>query len=164
MDSTQLRRKPVNMANMPPHVQQSLANGQPYRAEDGSVVYPDGTSTGAGDSPDDFISPYAAPQMTNFNPNAAPLPAAAGPVPNVSPFADPMFDRYFAVSGAGMPGQPGAVGGGPLPQTGPAALGAPAADVAPTRNVQLTVEGPRVGTYGGRVGRRRSASQMRPRR
>ncbi len=182
MDSQQLRRRPVNIANLPPQVQAAMANGQPFTAEDGSVVYPDGTATGAGDSPDDFISPYAAapPQMTNFNPGAQPLPAAApaGPAPKVSPFADPMYDRYFTVANAGMPGQPGALGGGPLPTNGMPALGAPAADVAPTRNVQLSVEGPRVdynggAPYGGksgsaptmpgRMGRRQSTTSRRRR-
>ncbi len=170
VDSQQLRRRPVNIANLPPHIQQSLANGQPFVGEDGSTVYPDGTATGAGDSPDDFVSPYPAPQMTNYNPNAMPLASAPVAAPDVSPLANPMFDRYNKVARQGMPGQP------PKQDPMAALMGQP--DVAPQRNVQLSVQGPQVtydgggpnagqggqggGTYGGRIGRRRSASMMRP--
>lgn len=178
-----LKRKPVNLQNLPPQVQAALAQGQPYTAEDGSVIYPDGTSTGAGDSPDDF----ALGQAVDYGPggfNSSPMlggpgaqggyPPTAPPAP-ADPFASPVFDAFNKTMKRGMPGQPPKQDGLTDPLAG-------SDGTQPSRNVQLAVEGPKVTydgggptggkdstsrpMYGGRIGRRRSTpiSQSRARR
>lgn len=166
-------------ANLPPQMQAQLAQGQPVTYEDGSVVYPDGTSTGAGDSPDDFAMPQAmdyGPGGFNASPAFVTPDATAGypPTEPVDPFASPVFNAYNKTVKRGMPGQP--------PKQDPMMDPLAGSDgTQPSRNVQLTVEGPRVGTYGagtqepgaagksknpmygGRIGRRQS-SIAQPRR
>lgn len=174
--SPQLKKKPMrDMSNLPPQVQAALAQGQPFTAEDGSTIYPDGTYTGAGDSPDDFGMPQAmdyGPGGFNASPAFVTPDAQAGypPTEPVDPFASPVFNAYNKVVKRGMPGQP--------PKQDPLMDPLAGSDGTPTRNVQLSVEGPKVnydGTgptgksanpmYGGRIGRRQSSiSQPRRRR
>lgn len=174
--SPPLKRKPANLQNLPPHLRQQLAQGQPITAEDGSVIYPDGTSTGAGDSPDDFALPQAmdyGPGGFNASPAFVPPDAQAGypPTEPTDPFASPVFNAYNRTVKRGMPGQP--------PKQDPLLDPLAGSDgTQPSRNVQLSVEGPKVtydgtgptgGTsanpmYGGRFGRRQQSSISQPRR
>lgn len=154
-------RKPVDLGQLPPEMQQRLAAGETVRFEDGSAIYPDGTSEGAGDSPDDYTMPPAldmGPGGFNSAPSfAGPAPSFAGSAPpadaapNPGYLADPMFDRYNrTVAGGGPPTAPDA---GPFPDP----FAPPATSPAPGPGVQLTVEGPRVGDYG--VGPNEGANQ-----
>jgi hypothetical protein len=103
-----LRRTPFDLSVLPPELQAQLQSGQTVTLDDGSVVYPDGTAQGAGDSPDDFAtSPEDVPlpppppdvvaqMMAELAGGPAPLPSAP-----VDPFAGRQFDRHFAVRDAG---------------------------------------------------------------
>ncbi len=118
-----LARKPYDLSQLPPEIQQRIAAEGQYTAEDGSTVYADGTYTGAGDSPGDFG--MADPTMGGgfagggfaANPGfmGAPAPSvAADPALVADPLASPQFDRYFNTANAAFPGTPGGVGGGPV--------------------------------------------------
>jgi hypothetical protein len=173
----QVQRRPFDMTRLPPEMQQRLMSGETIAFEDGSTLYPDGTASGAGDSPNDF-APGGGYDMGAGGYNSSPqllgpqALASGGAPPATSPFMDaqsgamqPQFERYFAAANAGMPGQPAPAEG--LAASNP--MGDPIGDAADQRApVHLTVEGPRVGTYGagpsqaakarapygGRVGRR----------
>lgn len=157
-----LKRRPFDPSLMPPDVQQQLAAGQPVTLEDGSVLYPDGTSTGPGDSPDDFAMPD---QGFDYGPGgygqalglpqslAGPAgpPATAPPdlgiggdpgMGRISPFHDamgniaPQFERFFATANAPFPGTPGGVGGAPLPS-------GPLDSITPAKNPLDTAQEPK---------------------
>lgn len=116
-------RQPFDITQLPPEHQAQLAAGYPVTFEDGSVVYPDGTFTGAGDSPNDF----AVPDSTTMGGDqgggmAAPATAPATAPPDMgtggggqNPFGGPVFDPYNQVAGGAFPGTPGGIGGGPTP-------------------------------------------------
>lgn len=187
----QLKRRPFDLSGLPPQMQQAIMTNGQLTLDDGSVIYADGTATGAGDSPDDYD---LGPGGFNGSPQfGGPAALGGGGYPGVAPaaptdpFASAQFDRYFGVANAGFPGQPGGIGGGPAPAEGPAAMnpmgdpmGDPFAVEAQQRpGVQLTVEAPRVGAYGagetgdarvgsgqgkygGRLGRRMASGQRKP--
>lgn len=184
------RQGPLDLSQLPPEIQQQLAAGQPVTGEDGSIIYPDGTFTGAGDSPDDFEAGAfdfgpggfnASPHITGGPPTAPPPGGMGGEMgmapPPTSPFDGPQFDRYLATANAPFPGTPGGLGGPPPETSNP--MGDPVGDAADAEpNVRLSVEGPTVGTFGangpgeagaarvpalpGRIGRRMSQRQARP--
>jgi hypothetical protein len=114
-----LARKPFDLRQLPPDMQARIAAEGQVTLEDGSAIYADGTSTGAGDSPNDFAGGgFAGGQPAGgmaYGPAPDPLLAGA-PAPSlgVDPLAGPQFDRYFNTANAGFPGTPGGVGGGPV--------------------------------------------------
>lgn len=164
------KRTPFDLSALPPEMQQQLVNGQSVSLDDGSVLYPDGTMdsgvlTGGYDmGPGGWNKPPELGGVGSF-------PGTADTTPG-DPLAGPLFRRYRQTVAAGMPGQAPA-------DTG---LAQPALDVLPPPfgqqpppSVNLTVESPRVGDfgagtqqrrpqYGGRIGRRLSATNLRRRR
>lgn len=182
----QKARRPINLANLPPQIQQQLAQGQPWQAEDGSVIYPDGTAEGAGDSPDDFVGGGMAAQGYDMQPGAwganPPTSPQAAPA---DPLANPVFDRYKTTVANAAPWQnpptaPDQVIGNPLGEPGfPDPLGDLTAQQDTRQPITINngaqaaepygagpeQTGPR---YGGRVGRRMvgsvSSRPMGPRR
>jgi hypothetical protein len=57
-----LSRRPFDMSRLPTAMRSRLDQGETIRFEDGSALYPDGTATGVGDSPDDFAKKKEAPK------------------------------------------------------------------------------------------------------
>lgn len=109
-------RKPYDLSKLSPEDMARLQQEGSLTFEDGSAIYPDGTYTGAGDSPDDFSDGGVAGGGGTAGPPAPSLgaPAGGGPVAD-GPLAGPQFDRYFTTANAGFPGTPGGVGGGAAP-------------------------------------------------
>lgn len=109
-----IARKPFDLSKLS---QQDMARLQAEGSltfEDGSAIYPDGTYSGAGDSPNDFTGGGFAPQSPSL---AGPPDPALGAAPGMvaDPFAGAQFDRYFTTANAPFPGTPGGVGGGAPP-------------------------------------------------
>lgn len=120
-----LARKPFDLSKLSPEDMARLQNEGSLTFEDGSAIYPDGTYSGAGDSPNDFAGGGFAPQSAGLamgglgGPPPAPDPALGGAAPATDPFASPQFDRYFSTANAPFPGTPGGVGGGPAAPPNP---------------------------------------------
>jgi hypothetical protein len=116
-----LTRKPFDLKQLPPEMQARIAAEGQVTLEDGSAIFADGTSSGAGDSPNDFAGGgYGGGPATGMGYQPQPDPLMAGaPDPSLGidpalvedPFASPQFDRYFNTANAGFPGTPGGVGG-----------------------------------------------------
>ncbi len=141
--SPTLAKKKIDITQLPPEMQAQLASGKPITHEDGSVIYPDGTASGAGDSPDDYAPGFAAgPAAGNAILAGEPAPVVdAAPVAAepANPLAGPMFRPYRQRANAAFPGTPGGVGGGPVAPPNPlvADAPAPALDAAPSVQIQI---------------------------
>lgn len=179
-----LARKPFDLSKLSPEDMARLQNEGSLTFEDGSAIYPDGTYSGAGDSPNDFaggLGMGGAPQAAGMAGSPAPALGVNGGEGLVAdPFAGPQFDRYFNTANAPFPGTPGGVGGGPAAPpnpmlepldpfaTAPEAVAAqpfllgagptvtPPADAVAARRQMGGAQPatPKTPAYGGRYGRR----------
>lgn len=179
-----LKRRPFDLSQLPPEMQQQIMSAGQMTLEDGSTIYADGSATGAGDSPDDFAV-YGTPnagtmQGAGFGYSGPSAPGAMPEDVQSNPLGGPMFKRYRQTAKAGMPGQEPANDNpmdDPLPN--PFETPAPARSVTVPGGASVTNGSPQAAstpaskytqaddpmkkkgnTYAGRFGRRQTARSM----